>query len=1652
MKIAGGRIVRIGVIVMLCLWQMVMAGSARGNPTNGVVASGDATIGSSDGTTLTIRQNTPNVVINWESFNIAPNEVTHFIQPTALSLALNRIGGSAPSEIFGTLRANGVVMLLNRNGVIFQPGSQVDVGGLVASSLHMTDRDFLAGNYRLLGAVTDGLVRNLGNIRAGSGGVYLIAPNVENAGGGIITANDGSISLSAGTTAYLSSRSDGRGFLVELQAPAGAALNLGALTADGGHISMSGLSVNQQGVVQANAIQSRGGKIELVAKQNPASPGPTPARALLGASSRTQADGGSIEVVGQEVAHDGLLQANMVGNRRGRIDVRAMEGSQPGAGVATTGATSRIQADGGDILVQGRTVTHQGTAQADSTGNHTGHILFWGKNALSFVGTSYTRARGSQTGVSNGGTIIGMATDLSIGQLNVSAGSIFDVSGGVQGGHGGELLLGDRRGDAAGFGAVPFLGGTAGGSYLPGRFRLIPHDLALDIGSTNLGPLHDVTLVALNNVTVTGSHRLENLAPGAPAGRLRFLAGNDLSFDNTTIRVDPFGYDSPSPPKDIVGVAGNDIRFTNSTLSTGHGGSIEMTARSGSIRLIDPTMRTLSSVRVKGGGDLVLTAQKDIVASMRVAQELTQNVLNGEDDSNVQGLLVDGTRFTDASGARTGTGTLSITTKEGNFVGATVLADFRGPGFMVRNADAVVSVGGRIGDTNLPLDAGGLLPDGLTVAALNRDRAGQQLPPLEENASGYLDLAMTDAKVSIHAGGNLYLRRVSDAGVAWDLASPFAGTADWGRFRTPGTQLEGLPSGQPFFFGALLNEGFQHNDVTLVSRHGNLVLDTQRTPFFESGGPNDMQVFGQFLPARFDAQATEGTVQIRSPLGFFNGPQARLNFSAGGNIDGLLTYALGPPPAEFIRWVYVPNLVEAGLSLRNYVAIDTRKPVDPKLQPFLLTERPRGLPDPETILQPPEHLWELQPGFVPSMRLSSQTPSSLGGRLIGVPEEAGGVTASTLGGLGSPDKASPPGTIRLTAGSNIHNLNMDFRDPTYLKDIRLQAGNDIRNVDLLATASNMGRDTRTVVESIPMLIDPTTGRVLRAPILNGGPQDDVILIRDPNDGGRIRPWNGTESVDPANVVNIRMVSVTKDVPVAKPAVTIEAGRDIKLGLVPESIPSAPGPSFGLRFFGNGTVSIKAGRDLDLGNGTGILMSPGLTPDRDPSLAGLLDIGVGRNLTMAQSRIVTDGGAGVSIHGNDPAYIPGYDNSALHPVGVPESVRGRRNLLPIGGFIDVGETVSRRIGEESTGIQVRLGGSVGVRANRATVGFTDPPIVNFPLVRDPAAVHIQSTGDVNVRTSRIGTFSGGDIRIISTAGSINAGSGGKGERQLFQLDVPKLDANGRPILKSDGTIETEPANFEVPGSGIFTYHPTDPQVLDFPKFDTPEITALKNEIFKQRVFNRNTASLEARAEAQIAKRTPEFDAIFEGFIIKNPGKLDPITGERLPLSLGDVSLNAGADIVVPPAGIRGRRVDLVAGRTLDFQGGEVQGKVTFKAANLSGDVQVTGTFSGATSGGASVSIASSGGGGSVGGLSGVTGTVGASAGASVASVSTAQKASEAAQEAVTEASNQQAGQKNQQAAKTGPKEKDGKSMVAQALRGKRGVVIQVDVKPQTPSAN
>ncbi|WP_291351517.1 filamentous hemagglutinin N-terminal domain-containing protein [Acidovorax sp. 16-64-162] len=143
---------------------MACGAGVHAQPVGGVVSAGSATIGGAPGN-MTITQTTPNVAINWQSFGVRAGESVQFVQPGSSSVALNRVIGSDPSNILGSLTANGKVFLVNPNGILFGAGASVNVGGLVASTLAISDADFMANNYKFSGAGA-GSVLNQGTINA----------------------------------------------------------------------------------------------------------------------------------------------------------------------------------------------------------------------------------------------------------------------------------------------------------------------------------------------------------------------------------------------------------------------------------------------------------------------------------------------------------------------------------------------------------------------------------------------------------------------------------------------------------------------------------------------------------------------------------------------------------------------------------------------------------------------------------------------------------------------------------------------------------------------------------------------------------------------------------------------------------------------------------------------------------------------------------------------------------------------------------------------------------------------------------------------------------------------------------------------------------------------------------------------------------------------------------------------------------------------------------------------------------------------------------------------------------------------------------------------------------------------------------------------
>jgi filamentous hemagglutinin family protein len=248
--------------VMPGVMLLLLTRPAWANPTGMTVQSGSASA-SLSGTKLTVTAGN-NAVLNWQSFNIASGETTVFNQPSSSSIVWNRINNQNPSQIYGSLQANGIVVLLNSSGFYFGPNSFVSAAGLVVSTANCLPPQNSGGGWEFNGPPPLASIVNYGEIQIGQGGsCYLIAEQVENHGD--IEAPGGKVGLAAGQTVTLSERPDGRGMSMKVTLPQGSVDNYGTLLADGGTISLNARVVNQDGFIQANSVQNHNGVIELVA-------------------------------------------------------------------------------------------------------------------------------------------------------------------------------------------------------------------------------------------------------------------------------------------------------------------------------------------------------------------------------------------------------------------------------------------------------------------------------------------------------------------------------------------------------------------------------------------------------------------------------------------------------------------------------------------------------------------------------------------------------------------------------------------------------------------------------------------------------------------------------------------------------------------------------------------------------------------------------------------------------------------------------------------------------------------------------------------------------------------------------------------------------------------------------------------------------------------------------------------------------------------------------------------------------------------------------------------------------------------------------------------------------------------------------------------
>jgi filamentous hemagglutinin family protein len=337
-------------------------------PTGGTVVFGGVTI-SIDlfHQIMTILQTTNSSIINWDNFSIGADGTVTFIMPDSTSIALNRVVGGNLSEIFGKLSSNGIIFLINPNGVVFGANANVNVGGLVATTADIDNDAFIAGsrNFNIASSNLNAQIVNRGTITAAQGGlVALVAPSVTNSG--IISANLGTIALGGGNTFTLDFYGDGL-YGIEVTEATQSTLNdiikntgiIAAgkviLTAD----TAAGVvnnAINQEGIINATfASAGSDGSIILDGGEN--------GKVRVGGSMKTRGDI-DISGGGDVILNNAEVQAGRNVNINSRQNVIAKNGTTVDAGSnLRINATNDVKADGSalravrNVSIKGSNVT-----------------------------------------------------------------------------------------------------------------------------------------------------------------------------------------------------------------------------------------------------------------------------------------------------------------------------------------------------------------------------------------------------------------------------------------------------------------------------------------------------------------------------------------------------------------------------------------------------------------------------------------------------------------------------------------------------------------------------------------------------------------------------------------------------------------------------------------------------------------------------------------------------------------------------------------------------------------------------------------------------------------------------------------------------------------------------------------------------------------------------------------------------------------------------------------------------------------------------------------------------------------------------------------------------------------------------------------------
>ena len=396
---------------------VIAPGTAQAGLTGADIVSGSGSIEQIGSQTI-IRQTSDQIQINFTDFSIAANETVQFIQPSSSAIAINNVlGSNNPSLIFGNLIANGQIILINAGGINIASTANINVAGIVASTLQLINQDIQAGQFQFKRGdqFTTGKVVNEGNIVTAEGGFVILAGDyAENTG--IVQAKLGNIVLASTQAMTLDLSGDGLvSFVVDKTAMEKLAgvQNMGTLSANGGQVVMTAsvadnlvaTAVRNDGLIEARSIVEHNGEIVLSGHS-----GDTINSGQLIATGDAEADGGSIQVLGDRAAliGDSIVDASgkeggsilIGGDFQGKGDVKTSTFTQVDSAV-TINADAVGSGDGGNVVVwsDGSTsFTGSISAKGGDVAGNGGSVEVSGKENLRFIGDVVVSAKNGSDG------------------------------------------------------------------------------------------------------------------------------------------------------------------------------------------------------------------------------------------------------------------------------------------------------------------------------------------------------------------------------------------------------------------------------------------------------------------------------------------------------------------------------------------------------------------------------------------------------------------------------------------------------------------------------------------------------------------------------------------------------------------------------------------------------------------------------------------------------------------------------------------------------------------------------------------------------------------------------------------------------------------------------------------------------------------------------------------------------------------------------------------------------------------------------------------------------------------------------------------------------------------------------------------------------